>query len=337
VTKRQGQQNLCGKFTTCNTLSLANILEVERHRKNISFISEPTASWIDDFLGWLDPAQDRCCRVRKRDPNAFCGPRDNPRLCQPCYLNKVPPWNITMDGLPENDEFMFYLKQWLVSPTTEECPLAGKASFGSALSISDDGTSVSASHFRTFHLPLKSQSDFINSFKSAHRIADSISESTGTDVFPYAFHYVFFDQYVHIIGITQEVLGLGLGAVLMVSAIFLGSWRTATVVTLVVALTVASVMGIMSVWGISLNAISLVNLVISLGIAVEFCAHVARAFMGAGSGVPMSHPAGQKERDERMWTALVEVGPSVRSSIFIYKYLAYLLCRCYLGSLSQSS
>jgi Niemann-Pick C1 protein len=25
----------------------------------------------------------------------------------------------------------------------------------------------------------------------------------------------------------------------------------------------------------------------------------------------VDHPAGQKERDERMWTALVDVGPSV--------------------------
>jgi Niemann-Pick C1 protein len=70
-------------------------------------------------------------------------------------------------------------------------------------------------------------------------------------------------------------------------------------------------MGVMAVWGISLNAISLVNLVISIGIAVEFCAHVARAFMSAGSGLPADHPAGQKERDERMGTALVDVGPSV--------------------------
>jgi Niemann-Pick C1 protein len=78
-------------------------------------------------------------------------------------------------------------------------------------------------------------------------------------------------------------------------------------------------MGVMAVWGISLNAISLVNLVISLGIAVEFCAHIARAFMSAGSGLPMDHPAGQRERDERMWTALVDVGPSVSFSYFCFK------------------
>ncbi|KAG6911630.1 hypothetical protein DXG01_007880 [Tephrocybe rancida] len=321
VTQRAGQQALCGRFTTCQDFSIANTLEAERKRPEASFISEPSASWIDDFLGWLDPGKEECCRVRKRDPTVFCGPRDNARLCQPCYLDKTPAWNITMEGLPENDEFMYYVKQWLVSPTTEECPLAGKASFGSALSLAADGTSVQASHFRTFHAPLKSQQDFVNAFAAAHRVADDISRRTGADVFPYSIFYVFFDQYAHVIAITQEVLGLGLASVLVVTALLLGSWRSGSIVTGVVGLTVLTVMGVMPLWGISLNAISLVNLVISLGIAVEFCAHVARAFMSAGSGLPIDHPAGQKERDERMWTALVDVGPSVLSGITFTKLI----------------
>jgi len=116
-------------------------------------------------------------------------------------------------------------------------------------------------------------------------------------------------------------LGLGLASVLIVNALMLGSWRTGSIVTAVVALTVVTVMGVMSIWGISLNAISLVNLVISLGISVEFCAHVARAFMSAGTGLPVDHPSGQKERDERMWTALVDVGPSVLSGITFTKLI----------------
>ena len=48
-----------------------------------------------------------------------------------------------------------------------------------------------------------------------------------------------------------------------------------------------------------------------LGIAVEFCSHIARAFMGAGQGLPYDHPSGGKERDERAQAALVDVGPAV--------------------------
>ena len=85
-------------------------------------------------------------------------------------------------------------------------------------------------------------------------------------------------------------------------------------------------MGVMGVWGISLNAISLVNLVISLGIAAEFCAHVARVFMSCGSGLPVDRPAGQKERDQRMVTALVDVqGPS-ESAHFVYWKIKRVYC-----------
>ncbi len=111
---------------------------------------------------------------------------------------------------------------------------------------------------------------------------------------------------------TAEVLLLALIAICVITSLLLGSWRTGSTVTTVCALATASVMGIMGFWGISLNAISLVNLVISMGIAVEFCSHIARAFMGAGHGLPYDHPSGSKERDERAYTALVDVGPSVR-------------------------
>ncbi|KLO15877.1 multidrug efflux transporter AcrB transmembrane domain-containing protein [Schizopora paradoxa] len=320
VTSRDEQRHLCGRFTTCDPFSLANVLEMERKREDVSFISQPTASWVDDFLNWLDPLKSSCCRVRKRNPDMFCGPRESARICRPCLEGRDPTWNITMEGFPEGEEFEFYLKQWLKSPSDAECPLGGQAGYSAALSFDDSGA-VSASHFRTFHSPLKSQADFINSLSAARRIADDISQSTGTSVFPYSIHYVFFDQYEHIIAITQEILGLGLAAVLVINALLLGSWRTGTIVTGVVALTVVTVMGVMGLWGIDLNAISLVNLVISLGIAVEFCAHVARAFMGAGTGMPVDHLSGQRERDERMYTALVDVGPSVLSGITFTKLI----------------
>lgn len=111
---------------------------------------------------------------------------------------------------------------------------------------------------------------------------------------------------------TREVLVFALFAVFLVTSILLGSFRTGAVVVLTVFLTVTNVMGVMGVWHISLNPISLVNLVISVGIAVEFCSHIARAFMGAsGGGLPYDHPAGEKDRDERAWQALVDVGSSV--------------------------
>ncbi|KAK1228917.1 niemann-Pick type C- protein 1 [Marasmius sp. AFHP31] len=371
ATKRPGQQALCGRFTTCDEFSVANVLEVERRREknrshswDRSFIAEPTASWIDDFLNWLNPDQESCCRVLRSNPSVFCTPRDRASRCQPCFQGKEPAWNITMRGMPEGDEFMMYLRQWLQSPTNEDCPLAGKASFGAALALSDpsdissvtnDQGSVIASHFRTFHTPLRTQEDFIDSFEAAHRVAEEIerfARQKGEDisVFPYSLHYVFFDQYTHIISMTQTVLGLGLGSVLIVTSVLLGSLRVGLIVSGVVGGVVCVVLGVMSAWDVRLNAISLVNLSICLGIGVEFCAHVARAYVNPGGGYGVAGDGAwggetdvgydrtavdreeveknaQKERDERMWMALVDVGPSVLSGITFTK----LIGMCVLG------
>lgn len=60
--------------------------------------------------------------------------------------------------------------------------------------------------------------------------------------------------------------------------------------------------------GIQLNAVSLVNLAMALGIAVEFCAHIVHAF-GVAPGT----------RAQRMAAALEKTGASVLSGITLTK------------------
>ena len=318
VTARHGQQQLCGRFTTCLELSVANSLEAERKRPDSSFLASPPAAWIDDFMQWTNPAFTSCCRVRRRDPSVFCSARESDRACRPCFEGE--PWDTTMNGLPEGEDFMRHVQQWLISPTDNDCALGGQAPYSTALKLSPDNTSVVASHFRTYHTPMKTQDDFTNGLAAARRISKDITHRTGVQVFPYSIFYVFFDQYAHLVSIAVEVLSLAMIAIFVITSLLLGSWRTGATVTAVCGLAVLNVMGIMGFWHISLNAISLVNLVISLGIAVEFCSHVARAFMGAGGAIALDKEGG-REKDERAFTALVDVGPSVFSGITMTKLI----------------
>lgn len=314
VAERKGQQELCGRFTTCEELSVVNTLEAERKRPSTSYLAAPPASWIDDFLQWTNPAFDSCCRVRKADPSVFCRARDSDRLCQPCF--KGHEWDSTMAGLPVGTDVDHYLRQWLASPADENCPLGGKQAYSSAIALTNHTEyPVYTSHFRTFHTPLRTQGDFISALASAKRICSDLA-SRGVKVFAYSLFYVFFDQYAYIVPMTFEVLCICLLAILCVSSILLGSWRTGATVTFSCALTVVTVMGAMGFWGISLNAISLVNLVISLGIAVEFNSHLARVFMGSGG---YDRSPSNKERDERVWAALSDVGASILCGITITK------------------
>ena len=265
-----------------------NTLKLKRDCTEVSYILQPAASWIDEFFNWPHPNKHKCCCVCKNDPSTFCDSGESPRRCHICYEDYEPAWNITMNGLPEGDELMLYLRQWLVSLSRHRVALPHVAQPAQVLG----GAHQLAG--------------------AARRVADDLSAATGVSVIPYSLHYVLFDRFVHIIPITEQILSLSLAAVLLVTALLLGSWCTGMIVTSVVALTAMNVMGVMGMWGIDLNAISLVNLVNWLGTAVEFCVYVTRAFMSAGSGLPVHHPASQKERDEWMSLALMDVGPSVR-------------------------
>ena len=60
--------------------------------------------------------------------------------------------------------------------------------------------------------------------------------------------------------------------------------------------------GMMYLWDIELNAISLVNLVMSIGISLEFCAHICRDFVLSS----------KRSRLKRAEYALADMGSSVR-------------------------
>jgi Niemann-Pick C1 protein len=306
VTERGPQKELCGRFSTCDQGSLANIVEAERKRPEVSYLAAPAASWLDDFLLWLNPENEKCCVDQGK----------------PCFAHRTPAWNMTLYGMPEGEEFIHYLERWIEAPTTEDCPLGGKAAYSDALVIDAKHKTIPASHFRTSHTRLRSQGDFIAAYTAARRIAKEISKDVETEVFPYSKFYIFFDQYTTIVRLAGALIGSALAAVLVITTILLGSIATAFVVTLVVAMTVSAIIGSMAVMGVSLNAVSLVNLIICVGISVEFTAHIARAFTFPSRATMERAPRHRfRGRDARAWTAMVNVASSVISGITITKIL----------------
>jgi Niemann-Pick C1 protein len=314
ATQRVHQQQLCARFTTCEQQSLTNILEQERKRPNISYIASTAASWVDDYLRWLDPDLEECCVEKEKNEKGRIEEHT-------CFAKRVPAWNITLSGMPEGEEFIYYLQKWVEAPTGESCPLGGKASYGNALIIDDKKKTIPASHFRSSHTPLRSQDDFIKAYASARRISSDLTEKTGIEVFPYSIFYIYFDQYAGIVKLTATLLGSALAIILAISSILLGSVRTGAVVTITVIMIVIDIIGFMAVFHVSLNAVSLVNLIICVGIGVEFCAHIARAFMFPSRAVMERAKNKFRGRDARAWTALVNVGGSVFSGITITKLL----------------
>ncbi|CCD24281.1 sphingolipid transporter NDAI_0C06220 [Naumovozyma dairenensis CBS 421] len=300
--ERENQRKICGKFTTCDQYSVANILEKERSR---STIVEPVANWFDDFMTFLNPQLDQCCRFKKGTTDV-CPPFASPRSCETCY--KQGEWDITMQGFPEGDQFMKFFDMWIDTPS-DPCPLGGKAPYSTAVSYSETG--IISSTFRTAHKPLTSQKDFIDAYNDAIRISESFE---GLEVFAYSPFYIFFVQYRTLLSLTLTLVFSALALIAFVSGILLGSLKTALLVSVIVSMVMIDIGSIMVWANIPLNAVSLVNLVICVGLAVEFCIHIVRAYTVVPKGI-------DTDRDSRVLYAMSTVGESVLKGITLTKFI----------------
>ena len=118
--------------------------------------------------------------------------------------------------------------------------------------------------------------------------------------------YVFYEQYLTIWQDTVWMLGLSVISVAIITLIMMGfDVASSLIIMVMVVLILTNLGGLMYLWDISLNAISLVNLIVAIGISVEFCSHTTRAFAVSA----------KSSRLERAQAALVRMGPSVLSGI----------------------
>ncbi|KAI9274797.1 patched family-domain-containing protein [Phascolomyces articulosus] len=326
MTDRAIQKKICGRFAACDPVSLGTILEQERKRSKVSYIGEPTSVWVDDFLHWLDPSVTCCYRKEQHSLYFSTLEREYRRgfkTCDPDYDKNcvacLPDYDINMETLPQGEEFLDFYDIWISMIPDENCPLSGKAAYGDAIVVDRKHKTTEASHFRTFHTPLRTQKDFIAAQASARRISESLSKSLGMDVYPYSLFYVFFEQYSYISMMALELLGLAILAIFIITSSLLGSMRSGIIVMIVVIMILIDVMGVMTLWNVSLNAVSLVNLVICVGISVEFCCHIARGFTVA-----------QGSREERAGKAMVDVGSSALLFLHLHvpKFLKFIISAC---------
>lgn len=127
---------------------------------------------------------------------------------------------------------------------------------------------VGANYFMTYHTILRTSKDFYSSLIEARVIADSISETLSNitnskvEVFPYSIFYVYYEQYLTMWRDVLVSLSISIAAIFVVTFILLGlDIHSAVVVLITIIMILVDLFGLMYLWDITLNAVSLVNLV----------------------------------------------------------------------------
>lgn len=328
--KLDSQNLLCGS-SGCSFDSLIGSVFQSSLISNYSKIALPATSWLDDYFTWISPEND-CCRildyttydsiqngsaVTKKafsKKTTFCpSSADKTMHCHSC-LNK------SEAGVrPTSNTFNKFLPWYLKDNPNTICSKGGHAAYGNAVKLNQqfesrqqDALFVNASYFMTYHTVSTTAKEFTDSMKYARELASKISKNIGHEVFAYSIFYVFYEQYLTIAYDTWKDLVICLAGIFVVTFVLMGlNFGLALCITLTVCMIVVNLLGLMYLWNISLNAVSLVNLVMAVGIAVEFCSHVVRAF----STSPYT------SRVKRAEDALGRVGSSVLSGITITKFV----------------
>lgn len=266
----------------------------------------------DDYYYYADD-DDTTKTPAKRHRRSAGGRRQGE--CVPCQTVGRP-----VDSRPTSLEFRQHLKWFLKDNPGPKCPSAGQAAYRDCVRLVKLQTkekamaeySVKASDFMAFHTILKTSEDYTQALRWSRMLTDTLSKSINADlaeeehveVFAYSIFYVFYEQYLTIWEDTLRSLGVSLLAIFIVTFILMGlDLNSSLIILLVITMVLVNMGGLMYWWSIQLNAVSLVNLVMAVGISVEFCAHITRAFAVCTDG----------DKVERAQSTLINMGSSVSS------------------------
>ncbi|KAJ8027871.1 Patched domain-containing protein 3 [Holothuria leucospilota] len=107
----------------------------------------------------------------------------------------------------------------------------------------------------------------------------------GFEVQVFTPNFLVYEQFIIVLPNTLQNLLIALVAMMVVSLIFIPSPFVAILVTLCVLSIEMGVIGFMSHWGVALDAISMINIILCIGFSVDFSAHMCYAFVSQSSSL----------------------------------------------------
>ena len=289
------------------------------------YIPSPVYSWLDTFNQWR---QMRFFLEEKRRQGLTDCPSQN-NVMKP-FAYEIDPRYVHNSSCTDNSHFYPLVQQFVDISIESQCcqsfGICGKqfktdikfrrSNFAGRV----DG--ITTSRLRTQIVKLSNESLFINSFYYMHQYirtwSHKLEPKGGSGAFAYSMYFVYYAQYLYIKGVAIQNVLLAMGAVFTIS--FLKTnLRTAVYVVCSVVLIVVQVVGVIFLWNstvedypIRLNAVSVVNFLMAVGLSVEFCVHMITTYTDKRRA---------KSSPDRAQYALVKTGTSVITGITLTKLL----------------
>jgi len=207
-----------------------------------------------------------------------------------------------------SNKFYEVLTQFLFSPAGSK--YKRNFNFMTDLICGEAAPQVQLSSIQLTHKLFTSPTEWIpamNKIKSLVRDANFSSRA-----FPTGTEYASWETDEVIGQELYQNLGLSLLCVFLMTLLLIASLKGCLFVLLCVLITLVDVGGFMHFWGLTIDVISCVNLVIAVGLVVDYSAHIVHSFLlQTGS------------RMERVRSTLTDIGPAVLNGGFS-TFLAFI-------------
>ena len=99
------------------------------------------------------------------------------------------------------------------------------------------------------------------------------------DTFSYAREYLDYEQYFRFTIETIITTGSSIAAIAVVVLVITSSFTATSLVVFCVLLVDLMLVGLMHYWGLTFNSIVVVNIVIAIGLSVDYSAHIAHSYL----------------------------------------------------------
>merc|ERR550534_1624697 len=124
-------------------------------------------------------------------------------------------------------------------------------------------------------------------------------------VFPFAQDFLYWEENGIIDTELVRNLVIAGGIVFVIICTIIPKPRIAVIVSVAICMSIIELVGFMHWWGVSINGTTTIYILICLGLAVDYSAHIGHIFgISVGSGT------------NRAWEAMTRIGPSVFHAIF---------------------
>jgi len=214
------------------------------------------------------------------------------------------------DGWPtSSDDFVSSLRYFLFDSGYGSAYVTDVA-FGGT---NDNTTTIDAIQILSEYVGLTKQKSDGSIIDDADRQIDAMDdtrtmvEESWTDLPEQRF--VYSEKFIAVEGfkvIKKELflnVGLALCAVAVIVLLTVASPMTALLITVAVAMCLVEILGFMFLLGIAIDSVSVINLVLAVGLSVDYSAHVGHCFMVKGGS----------SKNERATEALADIGAAVLS------------------------